>query len=207
MGHGLLGVGSLEEGSDASTDWAAAEIKGAATLIPGKSTLLLGKNATLKSYAAAPPQAFAVLHFATHGFADEKYPSHSGLMLDSGNALLAENIAHEPLRAALVNLAACSTDRGRATLGEGSDTLADAFLAGGASSVVGTLRDVDDAFTLGLMHEFYKRLAAGRTVADALREAKLAMIETYGSAATPENWGAFILLGDGDTRLVTRQEP
>jgi tetratricopeptide (TPR) repeat protein len=207
MGHGLLGVGSLEEGSDASTDWAAAEIKGAATLIPGKSTLLLGKNATLKSYAAAPPQAFAVLHFATHGFADEKYPSHSGLMLDSGNALLAENIAHEPLRAALVNLAACSTDRGRATLGEGSDTLADAFLAGGASSVVGTLRDVDDAFTLGLMHEFYKRLAAGRTVADALREAKLAMIGTYGSAATPENWGVFILLGDGDTRLVTRQEP
>ena len=43
------------------------------------------------------------------------------------------------------------------------------FLAAGAHSVVANLWAADDQFSLSLMREFYRRLAAGADVADALR--------------------------------------
>jgi CHAT domain-containing protein len=51
-------------------------------------------------------------------------------------------------------------------------------VSAGASRVLVSLWDVNDLATPALMKSFYTRLAAGRSVAGALREAKISMIRS-----------------------------
>ena len=53
-----------------------------------------------------------------------------------------------------------------------------AFLQAGARAVVAGLWDVSDTSTGPLMSKFYDGIAAKRSVAAALREAKLSMLRT-----------------------------
>jgi CHAT domain-containing protein len=52
---------------------------------------------------------------------------------------------------------------------------------------------VGDERTVSLVERFYAELARGRTVADALRAAKLAAIERKAPASV---WAAFTVFGD-----------
>jgi CHAT domain-containing protein len=47
------------------------------------------------------------------------------------------------------------------------------------------------------MREFYTRLANGTDVADALRGAKLAMLDRFGPQARPNLWSGVLAYGDG----------
>jgi hypothetical protein len=65
------------------------------------------------------------------------------------------------LRAALVTLSACDTGAGGLYGQEGVSSLVRPFLAAGARTVVANLWSADDTFSLAIMREFYRQLAAG----------------------------------------------
>ncbi|HEY7330663.1 MAG TPA: tetratricopeptide repeat protein [Gemmataceae bacterium] len=93
----------------------------------------------------------------------------------------------------LVVLSACETGLGEVRTGEGVFGLRRAFIVAGARTLVMSLWKVPDEQTRELMIDFYRRVLHGQGVADALRDAQLAMKGKY---PDPYFWGAFICQGD-----------
>jgi len=119
------------------------------------------------------------VHLATHGYADADRPELSGLMLarvpadpNHDGVLHMREVFHLKLDADLVVLSACRTGLGRQLRGEGVVGLSTAFFFAGTPSLVMSLWDVRDDAAALLMQRFYRNLAAGRTKATALSEAK-----------------------------------
>jgi len=123
---------------------------------------------------------FSLIHCATHGHADAQDPRLTGLALtpqgdDDGFVTLAD-VLELSLDADLAVLSACETGRGRERRGDGTQSLARAFLHAGARAVVSSLWQVDDHETEKTMQGFYEGMAGrGLTAAAALREARLAI--------------------------------
>ncbi|MBI4605164.1 MAG: CHAT domain-containing protein [Planctomycetes bacterium] len=120
----------------------------------------------------------------------------------------------------LVTLSACETAAGDVRGCEGKFGLERAIFAAGARTLVGSLWKVDDEAAGALMACFYRDLRAGKGKAEALRLAKLGLLEKRGSPGAkqragaaegaerapqaprrdlshPYYWAAFILSGDG----------
>jgi len=96
-------------------------------------------------------------------------------------------------RAPLVVLAACGTLRGKTESIEGMPSIARSFLAAGASTVAGTLWDVDDARASAMGTAFHRAVDAGATPALALQEAQRDAIARGGEDAHPKHWGAYVI--------------
>jgi len=181
--------------------YTAKEVLAIADLFPGKSLVLTGKSATEANLKALHPLTqYKLLHFAVHGFANEKFPERSALVLTrQGNSgedglLQDREIIAMDLSAELVTLSAC--DSGFGKLGqEGISSLVKAFMLAGARSVVASLWSVDDTMSVRLMREFYSRLAAGEIKGSALRNAKLWVLKEKPSLS-PYFWAGFVLWGD-----------
>lgn len=58
-----------------------------------------------------------------------------------------------------------------------------------------------DTFTTDLMKQFYRNLAAGEGEGEALHNAKLRVIKTFGDKATPFDWAGFSLVGDASIHI------
>lgn len=173
------------------------------------STVLLGRSATEDEVKRQPLHEFGVVHFAVHGIPSSKFPARAALLLQPGTAddgvLQAREILALRLNAALVTLSACDTGSGSIHGQDGAASLVRPFIASGARTVVANLWAADDAFSLTLMREFYRRLAAGADVAEALRDAKRHMLRTFGPQATPRLWSGLLAYGDGRS-IVRRAE-
>ena len=98
------------------------------------------------------------------------------------------------LQAELVVLSACDTAGGKEVTGEGLMGMTRAFLYAGTPSVMVSLWKVADAQAPDLMLSFYEGLDLSGDKAEALRQAKLAMIRGR-SYARPYYWAPFILVG------------
>ena len=108
--------------------------------------------------------------------------------------LTAEDASGLDLRATdLVVLSACETGLGEVHVGEGVYGLRRAFMLAGAKTLVMSLWRVEDQQAQELMVDFYRRVLAGQSRADALREAQLTLKTNY---PHPADWGAFICQGD-----------
>ena len=164
------------------------EVEELARLFPGHTEMLLGGAATraaLERLAASSD----IVHLATHARLDRQ-ADRAHLALADG-AYSARQVFACPLKAgALVVLSACDTANSRAQE-RAPTTLANAFLAAGASQVVATLAPVEDEPARRFFASFYGQLKAGRSPAEALQQAKA----ERRLADPDQNWAAFVLLG------------
>lgn len=177
------------------------EILDANSSIGGSNELLIGESATESAFKRAAGRRFATIHLAVHGFANDPDPNQAFLALlpdaaaGEDGLLHASEIAMMRINANLVVLSACDTGVGPIEGEEGISTLSNSFLLAGARAVISTLWSVEDTSSLLLMKEFYSGLAAGRSPALALADAKRELLRSYGKTAVPYYWAGFTFEG------------
>ncbi|HEX5718902.1 MAG TPA: CHAT domain-containing protein [Thermoanaerobaculia bacterium] len=202
-----------------SLPYSRREVEQIAGVYPG-ALVYLGDEAT-EEHAKSIHDA-RILHFATHGYTDDRTPLDSALVLtipeelSPGRGVTRENgllqvweiFESVRLGADLVVLSACESALGRELSGEGLIGLTRAFQYAGARSVVASLWSVADQVTAELMARFHRHLAAGLPKDQALRAAQLELIRAPVKIATakgqtietdasaPFFWAAFQLFGD-----------
>jgi CHAT domain-containing protein len=147
---------------------------------------------------------YRIVHFATHGLLDSEHPELSGLALslvdEQGRSqdgfLRLHEIFNLRLPVELVVLSACQTGLGKEVKGEGLVGLTRGFMYAGASRVVASLWQVNDAATAELMKRFYRRmLQDGMRPAAALRAAQIEMWKKP-QWQSPFYWSGFALQGE-----------
>ncbi len=162
----------------------------------------LGGAAATKAEFVQRASQFRRLHLATHARANDRAGEFSFLAFSKTDQpgewepLHVSEIYNLRLAADLVVLSACETGLGQLQRGEGIISLARAFAAAGAHSIVPTLWVVNDAKTRALMEFFYQHLRDGQPTAAALRKAKLDFLKKFrGEEASPFFWSGFVLVG------------
>ena len=216
--HALLGVGGVpynpaelkqaaitrgyEPGALSNLPASKDEVIAAEDAVRGPGDLLLiGPRATESAFKKAAASPYDIIHLAVHGYASTTERNGSALVLLSDPSagedgfLQASEIVQLRLNSDLVILSACETAIGQLEGEEGIAALSRAFLLAGARSVVSTLWSIDDTFSLFLIKQFYKHLAAHEPAAAALTAAKRDMLRKYGAAAVPYYWAAFTFEG------------
>jgi CHAT domain-containing protein len=211
-------AGALRRGLDHSPlPFSRREVESIAQIFPGQVATFLGSEAT-EERAKSLPRSTRIVHFATHGFADERFPMNSGLMLttpdlrdehaEDGFLQAWEIFERVRLDADLVVLSACDSGRGKELGGEGLLSLTRAFQFAGARAVVASLWQVADEGSADLMTRFYRHLKNGAAAADALREAQLEIVAQIPWVRDPHGerrekdfskdfvWAAFEVFGD-----------
>ena len=163
-----------------------------------RKVVLSGPDARPSAWTEAGPGDFDLVHFTAHATANQDQPLESAVILSrdspgapGGFKLHARDVVKTPLKARLITISACRGAGSRIYSGEGLVGLAWAFLDAGAKNVIAGLWDVNDESGAKTMAQLYAKLAAGRGVADSLREAKLTLIRSGGVYRKPWYWGAF----------------
>jgi CHAT domain-containing protein len=147
-----------------------------------------------------------LLHLSTHAESNagsgEPY-----IELADGRLLLPELYSMNLSAADLVVLSACETGLGEVAKGEGVMSLARGFAYAGAGSLVASLWKVNERSTASLFAHFYQYLAEGKTKSEALRLAKLSLLENAGTDTrqSPYYWAGFVFMGnDGEMDLPSK---
>jgi CHAT domain-containing protein/Tfp pilus assembly protein PilF len=153
------------------------------------------------------------IHIATHGFLNKKEPSFSGLIFydylfksvnnnpDCYNTMVEDNdgilylneLYHLDITAELAVISACEGGNGKLENSEGIISLARGLIYAGVDNIIISLFKISDKHTKDLMVCFYKKIISGCTFAEALRMAKLQLIESKNGF--PKLWAGFILIG------------
>ena len=180
-----------------------------ASLFPdGEARLILGHDATKETLAAAAPERYRYVAFATHAVMAGELPgvTEPAIILSTlgpdlaGGLLTASDIAGMTLDAELVLLSACNTaapDGG--PFAEGLSGLARAFLHAGTRSLLVSHWAVDSLGTVELTTRF---MAALRTdpahhKASALQAAVVSLLDSPDPRLRhPTVWAPFVLVGE-----------
>lgn len=161
------------------------------------ATVLRRDEATEARLKREVLERYSVVHFATHALVDEASLARTALVLAPGEGedglIVPGELAALHLAAELVVLSACQSARGTVVRGEGMQGLTAPLLEAGARAIVATQWRIGDRATATFVQRFYRRLAEGMNVGDALRAAKL---EALAAGARPAEWAAFTLVGD-----------
>jgi CHAT domain-containing protein/Tfp pilus assembly protein PilF len=169
-----------------------------------ESLALLNFQANKQTVINTDLSQYRFIHFATHGLLDSNHPELSKLILSlvdkegkSQDGLLQlHEIYKLKLPAELVVLSACQTALGKEIKGEGLVGLTRGFMYAGASRVVASLWNVNDAATADLMSHFYRyMLQEKQRPAEALRNAQLKMLQQK-KWKSPYYWAAFTIQGE-----------
>lgn len=191
----------------------AEEIRSARDILGGsKSALETGAEGTETEFKSTPLGQFRIIHLAIHGKANPKNPDRAALIFrpdpphDDG-LLEPQEILGFHLNADLVVLSACDTAVGHLQGEEGIENLSRTFLTAGARSVVSTLWEIDDTYSLFLMKRFYTHLRDGATEAAALARSQNDVLNKFGEDTPAADWAAFTLLGDGDRVIFPKEQP
>lgn len=169
----------------------------------GRAHTVLGRAATEGAVKSELPSG-NILHFSTHGFANEQEPNLSALLLSapedtseqSDGILFVSEIYDLDIDADLVVLSGCDAGVGALAEGEGLLSLERAFRIAGASNVIASLWKVNDSLTRDFMVAFYSNLLKRGNYGDSLRRAKLEMIKSARHSA-PRTWAPFVFFGKG----------
>jgi CHAT domain-containing protein/Tfp pilus assembly protein PilF len=146
---------------------------------------------------------YKIIHFATHSIIDENIPARSSIVLSLDEDLTQDGflqmreIYNLNLNSDLVTLSSCQTGLGEFIKGEGIEGINRAFFYAGASSVLMSLWAVNDQASYQLMERFYFHLRSADSIMNALRKAKLEMIDSN-ALSHPYYWAGFIISGKAD---------
>ena len=159
------------------------------------------KSEAIERRAKVETKDYDIIHFASHGFFNDKQPMQSGLLLckDSGNDgyLQVHEIFNLNLaNANLVTMSACSTALSKIDSGDDLVGLSRAFFYAGSPSIIATLWEIEDESTSILMNEFYRNwIIKGMKKSQALStsQRKLKSIPKFNH---PMFWAPFTLIGD-----------
>ncbi len=177
-------------------------IAGLYNVPPLPPDILLNMAATKSNVKRAPLKQYRYLHFATHADLPGKVQGIIEPFLILGQVenegkddgfLTLSNVLNLGLDSDMVVLSACMTGKGKIMEGEGVTSFARAFLHAGTRSVVVSLWEVASRQTVEYMEAFYGGLKAGRTKAEALKNARSVIKSKY---PEPYFWSAFILHGE-----------
>ena len=162
--------------------WAEVETRSIAEMQP-RHTVVSGSAATRTRIIEALRE-HDVMHFAGHARVVVENPPRSHLVLAqsgpgfSDGVLFAADIARLALdRVRLVVLSACGRSGSGANSAGEINGLATAFLNAGAETVLSGLWEIDDEVTSRLMTSVHSNLARGLDVAEALRQAQVALLK------------------------------
>ncbi len=150
---------------------------------------------------------YDVLHYAGHADYDIANPSDSGFLMQDGRLKASDiinMIGPSPLPSLVFSNACKSGHTDMWKVGEDYETeiygLANAFLLAGVQHYIGTFWDVQDEPSLYFSIDFYKELIDGAMVGEAVRKARLRLIERYGEDTVI--WASYMLYGDPTARYV-----
>ena len=111
---------------------------------------------------------FDIIHLSVHARGNPAQLNDNYIYLNRDDSINGVRIGRLPLNAELVVLAACSTAKGFASGPEGTYSLRRSFQVAGVPNVVSSTYDLPAAATGKLLSIFYKRLATGDSVVNAL---------------------------------------
>ncbi|MFT5587546.1 MAG: CHAT domain-containing protein [Cognaticolwellia sp.] len=202
-GPDLLLIGN----PDGSLAEAEAEVQAIAHRYPG-ATVVTGALSGREQFLELSDGKQA-LHLATHGVINPKRPTASYLVIgeskeQSGRLAYGEipGLALTLRDTRLVVLSACESglpvqapDAPGDQVSVSIHGLSAQFRRAGVETLVGSLWKVDDTATRSLMEGFYGGLSQGDDIAQSLRGAQLAMIESE-EQSHPWFWAGFTLVGD-----------
>jgi hypothetical protein len=208
----LIGALNYGTGSEFKALDSAGEISAVAKLTADAQMqpIVLSGSQVTKSKVIDEIRDAQYLHFATHGFwsaTNSANPSDAfraaGVALSLANSgiansiLTAEDIVHLNLsKVQLVVLSACKSAQGRPVDGQGLLGFQTAFQAAGVRSSLVSLWNVPDEATGAFMQAFYGAiLRAGRSKADAMRDAQM-KLRNDRVFNDPINWAGWVLIGE-----------
>ncbi len=184
------------------------EIKEISELLDGQ--IWINEAATREAFLENAPD-YAILHLATHGVLNERYPMNSALIFTRQNDstdyfLRAADLYGMELQADMAVLSACNTGNGIVERGEGVRSLARAFAAAGCPSLVASLWNASDASTKEILVSFYENLEKGQSKAEAMQQAKLAYLENSSPAyRAPYYWAHLNVIGEsGELEVLSK---
>ena len=143
-----------------------------------------------------------VIHLATHGFADRERPLFSCIAFAQPDStkrssddgfLYTGEIYNLDIHAELVVLSSCQSGAGKLVKGEGVMALTRGFLYHEVPNVLVALWSVSDFATKELMVAFYRDVIQHESYPQALRKAKLSLLDNP-RTAHPKWWSAFVLI-------------
>jgi CHASE2 domain-containing sensor protein/CHAT domain-containing protein len=144
---------------------------------------------------------FDIFHYAGHADYDLQNPADSGFLMKDGKLKASDiinMIGPKPLPSLVFSNACKSGHTGMWRVGEDYETeiygLANAFLLAGVQHYIGTFWDVQDETSIPFAEAFYNELMDGAMVGEAVRKARLHLIEKYGENAII--WASYVLYGD-----------
>jgi CHAT domain-containing protein len=176
--------------------------------ILANGTLLLREHATAETLREVVPNA-GILHIATHGKMEGNNSFLSFLELapdsNSDGYLRVFDLAQLSLwQTDLVCLSGCETGQ---TLAKGGELLGlqSSVFQAGATSLLANIWNVEDRASAQLLPDFYRRYMTGKSKAEALRQAQIALRQRgeqandilEGQFAHPYSFAPFAFFGVG----------
>ncbi len=150
---------------------------------------------------------FDIVHYAGHADYDIHNPSQSAFLMEESR-LKASDITGMAGMVPLPSLVfsnACKTGHTEMwRVEEDYETeiygLANAFLLAGVRHYIGTFWDVQDEPSLFFALYFYRALTEGAAVGEAVKQARIGLIEKYGEETII--WASYMLYGDPTVRYM-----
>jgi tetratricopeptide (TPR) repeat protein len=168
-----------------------------------RSNLLLAGQATEPQVAAHLASA-SLIHFAGHA---AQYDGATRLLLaptgTNGDRPYLDSslfLKDPPKAARLVVFSACSSGRNEAGWNHGMGDIVDTLAALGVPDVVATRWQIDSASAVPMMDAFYRGLASGLSVPEALTQARQSLSHDP-RYRHPYYWAAYYASGAGNTTL------
>ena len=144
---------------------------------------------------------FDLIHFAGHHDYDQQHPQRSGWRLTDGRFEAQDilKMGGTGSLPALIFSNACQSARTEEWgISENVQNeifgLANAFILAGVKHYIGTFWEVLDEPSRRFALDFYKHLLNGLSIGDAVRQARLAVIDEYGEETIV--WASYLLYGD-----------